>query len=794
MLKYLLFSFVLLSSTTFFAQTVDLGGPISWRWKYDFKKIVPQQKMSGFDLAAIQAEDAINDEAKDRPWRFGYKYQTDFSLENSGVWVTFPNGSRLWRLEIIASGAMTMNLLLDNVHIPEGAYLYLSDKAQTNRVGAYTSRNNHPSKELGTELIHGDHMVVEYFEPKEVKDQGSFTITDVVHGYRSLNIVQDQLSKALNSSGGCNIDVNCPRNQPEWYNLSWQDQIRSVAMIVVNGSGVCTGALINNTCGNGTPYFLTANHCLRGNINRPNNWAFRFNWNSPVSNLGCANGTGQSANPGPPYDQTAYGATLLVHGTEADHCLVQIDNMTLSDAQSWNAYYAGWNRNDTESGVTNAVGIHHPRGDVKKICRAEGSNISHNTRGNPAASVWFISSWTEGVTESGSSGSPLFDQNGRIIGQLYGGGAACNGNVNNGQPDYYGRLGVSWPLGISSYLAPSSCGTAPLVLDGLNANSSNINDDAGIAAINSPNENYCGSLSFTPKVVLQNFGQNNLTSVVITYNIDGGINQTFNWTGSLSTNETEEITLPNLTSTTGNHTFNASTSQPNGTTDVISNNDGTSQNFSLVDNGKAITLLLKTDCWAYETYWELKNGQGSVVESGGNTSGIPPGGNRQSGVNDPGAYSSGITITKNWCLTDGCYEFTVYDDWGDGIDGGTGCDSVGGFTITGEANQVLVNGNPDFQNSTTENFCTSPVGISELKLSDFKIFPNPNKGEFSIETLKPIDEISRISVTDLTGRTVFESSNITQKMNINISRAASGTYLLRIIGKDSKMISKIMKQ
>lgn len=783
-----------IGASTLFSQTTNLGGPISWKGKLDPNVEVPKHKMLGFDLATIQAEDAINDEVKDRPWRFGYKYQTDFSLENSGIWVDLPGGNRLWRLEIIAPGAMTMNLLLDNVHIPEGAHLYLSDKDRTNRVGAYTSRNNNSEKELGTELIHGDHMVVEYFEPKDVIGQGSFTITDVVHGYRSLNIIQDQLLKALNSSGGCNIDVNCERDQSQWFNLSWEDQIRSVAMIVVNGNGSCTGALINNTCNDGTPYFLTANHCLVGSTA---NWAFRFNWNSPEPNLGCSSGAGQSADPGPPYDQTANGATTLVSGTQADHALLQITNMTVQDAQNWNAFYAGWNREETETAITGVVGIHHPSGDVKKICRADegnNNNISHSTQGG--AEVWYMNTWTEGVTEPGSSGSPLFDQNGRIIGQLYGGQAACAGNANNGSYDFYGRLGVSWGLGIDGYLAPSSCGTAPLILDGYNPNGPADPDNAGITGIVSPSGNICGSLNINPTVTLRNFGGNDLTSVTINYNVDGDANQTYSWTGTLAPLASVDVSLPTMSSTGGAHTFNASTSNPNGITDTDPSNDAVSGNFTLTESGVLAELTLNTDCWGHETYWELLDNQNSVVYSGGNTSGIAPGGGQGASSGDPGAYENEATITEAWCLAEACYDFVIYDDYGDGLNGGSPCSTIGSYTIVGNG-QTLVDGNPNFGNSETTNFCLGgaepPVGLGEFTLNDFKIYPNPNNGQLNVEIVSPKGNITKIYVTDLTGRTIFSSTDISTNMSIDLSKRASGTYLLRIAGETSEIVSKIMK-
>ena len=87
--------------------------------------------------------------------------------------------------------------------------------------------------------------------------------------------------------------------------------------------------------------------------------------------------------------------------------------------------------------------------------------------------MWWIDNWEDSVTEPGSSGSPLFDQNHRIIGQLYGGAAACSGSVNNGAFDY-GRFNISWGLGVSEYLDPVNSGT--LVLDGY---PSGYNSDVG---------------------------------------------------------------------------------------------------------------------------------------------------------------------------------------------------------------------------------------------------------------------------------------------------------------------------
>lgn len=783
MKKQLLFAgaFTLISLAAT-AQITDMGGPISLKGKSQNAVNVPKVTMPGFDMATIEAQDLVNDAAKDAPWRFGYKYETNLTPQNSGVWTDLPGGNRLWRTEIVATGAMTINLTLEDVHFPEGAYLYLYDIDKTNTVGAYTSLNNHPSGELGTDLVYGDHIVVEYFEPAAVKGEGTFKINGVTHGYRSLNIVQKNLAKALNSSGSCNYDARCPLDPYVGGVSAWDDQIRSVAMIVVGGSGICTGALINNSCNDGTPYFLTANHCLGGGTG---NWLFRFNWDVPEGNGGmsCATtaNTPTSFNNASNYNQTTVnGATVLVSGTGADHALLMLDNMTVANATTWGLFYAGWNNNDTESAVTEVTGIHHPSGDIKKICRAYenggADNIHHaNAAG---AAVWYMDSWDDGVTEPGSSGSPLFDQNGRIIGQLYGGAAACsNGQPtqNNGAYDYYGRLGVSWGLGIGTYLDPASCGGSNVVNDGWDPNATTTTDDASIQGITTPGTFLCGD-SFDPVVTLRNVGANNLTSVTILYNIDGGTNASFAWTGNLASNASVAVTLPTVITTAGPHVFNASTSNPNGTADTNPANDAALVNYTATVGGQLATLTIDTDCWGYETYWEIVNaGTTTVVTSGGNTSGIPPGGLQNAGPGDPGSYGNQITVTEDLCLAAGCYDLIMYDDYGDGMDGtASGCAVDGDYTLTDATGTVLAQMTTVSYDSQLSNFCLSP----------------PCSATFNYTAVQPTcaeDNNGSITVAFLTGNSVGATFDIGTgpQASPTFSGLSAGNYSITIVDGDA---------
>ena len=577
-----------------------------------------------------------------------------------------------------------MNFIFEDLYIPEGGHLHMYNASKTAYIGAYTSQNNSPSQILGTDILAGDDVIIEFFEPSHAIGQGSLTVAEVVHGYRSISIHENEVMKGLNDSGNCNRDVRClTDNEPLWV-----DPSHAVAMIVVNGNGSCTGTLVNNTLEDGTPYFLTANHCL-GN---PANWAFRFKWISPNPVCATTANSTNTANPG--QYQTMNGSVLRAASAGSDMALVEITNLDLATAAAWGLYYAGWDRSGNP--VTGSIGIHHPSGDIMKYARENQPLIQEVWNG---AQCWRVSDWDEGVTEPGSSGSALFDYNYRIIGQLYGVGAACSGTNDNGQPDWYGRFDVSWNGTSASnrlrdWLDPSN--SAPLVLDGFDPNQPTVAVDASILAVNSPSGLFCQTDEFIPEVVLRNQGSTTLTSVTIEYSIDGGAVSTYSWTGSLSTNQTEVVVLPMMTATNGPHTFEARTVNPNGGPDDNPSNDEATSNFTILLDGVLIDFELELDCWGDEITWEVTDAASTVLYSGGTYTTVTPGG--------------AGTITEQWCLVEEeCYTFTINDTYGDGMHGsqwGT-CDVDGNYTITqnGTVLAELIATNADFGNQEVNTFC-----------------------------------------------------------------------------------------
>jgi len=420
-----------LFSLTGFSQLSKGGLPLSFQNPKALTAGVPVEIMPLVNVISLIAEDSVNDQYKDIPWRFGENIPVNYGPGNSGRWDNLPNGDRVWRLGIKCHGAYTINLTFDNYRLPPGATLFVYNIDKTDVIGAFTDMNNRDDSVFATTLVKGSEIVIEYFEPASVSFPGQLHLNRVTHGYRdALGYV-----KSFGSSGSCNNNVHCPEA------ADWQNQVRSACMLVTGGNGFCSGSLVNNTSQNGIPYILTANHCY----SNPANWVFWFNWESST----CPNPSSS-----PAYNSIS-GATLRARYSDSDFCLVE---MSSTPPPGFNVYYAGWSKIDTAA--TSGVGVHHPSGDIKKISYSLSPYAQGTWSGTPPNSHWQVF-WNDGVTEGGSSGSPIFDQNHRLVGQLHGGPSSC---TSSQKWDFYGKFSMSWDHGttpatrLKEWLDPTNLG------------------------------------------------------------------------------------------------------------------------------------------------------------------------------------------------------------------------------------------------------------------------------------------------------------------------------------------------
>ncbi|MEM7086804.1 MAG: T9SS type A sorting domain-containing protein [Bacteroidota bacterium] len=423
------------------ASSQEMDGEYPVSWDLNLPTIEPIL-MPPLDLEKIRQEDSINDLDKSLPWRYGVTRTLRLDLEANGVWTTLEDGSRLWRIAIQSPDAINLSVNFNDFHLPPGArlQLYNWDKTDTSKI--YLNENNRASKVLGSWFITGDTILIEYFEPYSTVGNVSLEIGSVIHGYR-MGLVNASVdgSRGLNDSGDCNYDVNCSIGSD--FEEKKNRVKKAVALLNLGNGYLCSASLINNTASNKTPFLLTANHCLENSD--PNLWSVRFNWMSPDPICGSIENSADIQS-----NFTMSGAQFRARNAKSDFALVELYNAIPS---SWDVSFAGWDRSDVLPEYQ--VGIHHPNGDIMKICRDDNGAIKEVANGTD---VWLIkgvsagngNGWEIGTTESGSSGSPLFDQEGRIIGQLYAGQSFCDGLVSNGDYDVYGRFGISWAAGTTS--------------------------------------------------------------------------------------------------------------------------------------------------------------------------------------------------------------------------------------------------------------------------------------------------------------------------------------------------------
>jgi PKD repeat protein len=232
-------------------------------------------------------------------------------------------------------------------------------------------------------------------------------------------------------------------------------------------------------------------------------------------------------------------------------------------------------------------------------------------------------------------------------------------------------------------------------LDGWDPNQPTASLDAGIQGVNNPSGILCSTGDFTPEVVLRNFGSTTLTSVDIEYSIDGGATSTYAWTGSLASNNTVVVVLPAQSTGNGVHTFEASTTNPNGGTDENLTNNGQVGNFEVVLNGQLIDFDITLDCWGSEVTWFVEDGSNNQIYTGGPyTDG-----------------TGGTTISEQWCLNVGCYTFTIEDSYGDGMHGSQypSCTFDGTYSISQGATVLaeIIAVDSDYGDIEVNPFCVA---------------------------------------------------------------------------------------
>ncbi|MCB1183907.1 hypothetical protein KDM41_10770 [bacterium] len=400
------------------ARAVPAGpGPAALR-----QPVAPLAGVDRHAFVAVTADElAVEDARRDAeglPYRFALPVDLALTPTNAGTWEDLPDGRRLWRLRLASPGALSLSLGLDPCVLPPSALLHLYPAGAPERAVRLDVFAGAAHGQVWSPVLVADAVVLELDVAAADAARVALEVVRLGRGYRFFG--EDPAAKA----GPCNIDILCPAGDP------WRDEADGVAMIALGATHLCTGFLINNTAYDARPLFMSGFHCDITAAAAPSLVAY-WNYWSPV----CGAQSGGSL------AEFTSGATLVAGSSASDFVLVELD--AVPDA-AFTVKFLGWDR----SGAVpdSAVTIHHPSTDEMSISFERDPlrpTAYGGTTVDPGANHLQITDWDLGTTERGSSGSPLFDPNHRVIGQLHGGQAACGNDL----PDWYGRFATSWEGG-----------------------------------------------------------------------------------------------------------------------------------------------------------------------------------------------------------------------------------------------------------------------------------------------------------------------------------------------------------
>jgi lysyl endopeptidase len=425
--KYLIFCLFLITPALY-SQLPHGGKPFPYN---TLKSGVRPVILPAFNMQKA-IEESLSEQAISgkKPFKFAWNYSLDLSPENAGTWTDMPGGTRVWRIHLVSTAAYGVNIDFSKYRLKPGCSVFIYPPDQDYFLGGFNYKNNNESGSLPVSFIKGEELVVELQTQPGISDYGALQIGSLAHAYID---IFSQDNKELSPDGVCSVDINCPEG------ADWQLIKKAVCMISIkSGSSTttCTGTLINNTNLDTVPYLLTANHCISSQYQATSS-VFKFNYEVDT----C----------GKKFISRSYslaGSTLLSTSDSLDFTLLRLSE---SPPEIYKPFFAGWSL--SQNPATSSVCIHHPLSGIKKISKDNDpltaeyqdpipSNLAWLYNESLPQAHWRVISWEIGTTEGGSSGSPLFNQNKLVVGNLTGGESSCAGSVFVN--DYFSKFFMGW--------------------------------------------------------------------------------------------------------------------------------------------------------------------------------------------------------------------------------------------------------------------------------------------------------------------------------------------------------------
>ena len=270
-------------------------------------------------------------------------------------------------------------------------------------------------------------------------------------------VAEGTVTAAVETDEDCHLDVTC---YPEWSNSA-----AGVAHITYEKSErsfICSGTMLNNSREDFTPYFLTAAHCVATEAEARSVVAHWF-YQTQTCNGDLPASQSVPRTTGAHLLSTLGGGLIERRAhPDGDMTLLRLAG-DLPDG----VMFQGWDADPQPFG-TQVTGIHHPgSADWDLFKRISFGQIIPDPISRISADVYAFTSYTQGYTQTGSSGSALFSSPGTVVGALsFGRGNdaeaenACR--TGSARHDGYTHFSVFYPH-IRQFIDSSGGERAPLL-------------------------------------------------------------------------------------------------------------------------------------------------------------------------------------------------------------------------------------------------------------------------------------------------------------------------------------------
>lgn len=289
-----------------------------------------------------------------------------------------------------------------------------------------------------------------------------------------------------------------------------------------------------------------------------------------------------------------------------------------------------------------------------------------------------------------------------------------------------------------------------------------VNNDAGLISFQMPLYN-CGP-NLHPTLKVNNRGLNSITSMIITYELDGNTIST-DWTGFIAENGIAEVELDMSTVPVGDYDISATIVEVNGFTDGNDFNNYTDASFSQTSlDSNWFEVIIQPDNYGSETSYYLRTT-----------------GNQELDHVDPISENFNTSLfKKRYLVEDDCYKVHLRDLYGDGFC----CEDGNGYLLVlNNCGDTLAFTDGDFTSNKFVNICPGDfVGVEVIEEASFDVYPNPAENQFNITA---DFNVENIQVYNSVGQLIHEENADGQlsQYPVDISQWKSGLYFVHLQGE-----------